>query len=327
MLGRTLPPVVAVEHRDVLVVGVRKLHCGRLEVLDIGIGLAGLGAVVAQLGQVFEPGGVLVPPADPGLGARMLFAVEVAGQPPGGQVHLGALEQDLHRRVESAAFIVGRDDLREGLELVAAEGLGHDVHRWCVPAGVHHAQSVEVEPQRQGLEPLDVELLLGGTELVEEVAVLLLVFFGVGPQEPTAAGGILDGVGDGVELVVAHHDLGGAGVDHRLDQLQGSQLFAPAIDQIADEDCGALGVGIDATVGAVAEAFQALFKQRCHAVNVADDVITTHDPMMSRGCDSQPLSRIHDCGYGAQRLSKPALRTANCVARCSGVTSTVPAGR
>ena len=130
---------------------------------------------------------------------------------------------------------------------------------------------------------------------------LFCVAFTVGPQEFSAVGGMLDGVRDGVELVVAHDDLGGAGVDHRLDQLQGPQLFCAAVDEVADEDGGAFGMGVGAGVGvdAVVEAFQPLLEKSRHAVDVADDVVSPHDLMVSRGCDSKsPVQSALRHGHG-----------------------------
>ena len=108
---------------------------------------------------------------------------------------------------------------------------------------------------------------------------------------------MLEGIRDGVELVVAHHDLCGAGVDHRLHQLQGSQLFGAAVDQIADEDGGAFRVGVGAGVGvdAVVEAVQPFLEKGCHAVNVADDVVSPHGFMISR---AYRPDMVGGCGHG-----------------------------
>jgi hypothetical protein len=43
-------------------------------------------------------------------------------------------------------------------------------------------------------------------------------------------------VGDGVELVVAHDDLGASAVHHPLHGFQHLQLFAAAVDEVTDED-------------------------------------------------------------------------------------------
>ena len=124
MLGRILTPVVAVEDRDGVVVRERSLQRRRLEFLDIGVGIAGLGAEVGQLCQFIEPGGILVPPANPRLAARIVLTVEIAGHPAIDQSDLGALEQNLHRLVQRTGVIGGRDHLLDGGETltVTADG-------------------------------------------------------------------------------------------------------------------------------------------------------------------------------------------------------------
>ena len=148
VLRRILTPVVAVEDRDAGVIGERSLQRRRLKVLDIRVPIAGLGAKVAQLGQFLEFGRVFMPPADPGLAARMVFVVEVARKSAVGQADLGAFEQDFDRVIEIGALFGGRDHLLDRGEPLFAEFGDHDLHRRFVPAGMHHPQPAEVEPQR-----------------------------------------------------------------------------------------------------------------------------------------------------------------------------------
>src|SRR5690625_298376 len=83
------------------------------------------------------------------------------------------------------------------------------VHVARVPAGVHHPQAGQVQPQRQGLEPAD-DASMGCrilADLGKKRAVLCSVFFSptAGPRAQVVAGPV--GVGgvpaDGVELVTS----------------------------------------------------------------------------------------------------------------------------
>ena len=113
-----------------------------------------------------------------------------------------------------------------------------------MPARVDDAKVAEVEPQRQRLEPLDVLGALRTSDLVEEALVLFVVLRAVLSQILPAAGRVLGGVADRIELVIAHHDLGATGVDHGFHSLEDSQLFRSAVDQVADEDRLSLRVSV-----------------------------------------------------------------------------------
>ena len=217
----------------------------------------------------------------------MIFLVEEAGQLAIDQVHLGAFEQSLHRPIEITALIGGTNELFDSGESITAQLGDDDLHRRFVPAGMHHPQLVEIKPEWQRPEPFQIVLLLGIGQLVQECLVLMVIPGVVGPQVLTAAGGMLDGVREGIEFVVTHDNQSGAGVDHRLDQLQRPQLFGSAVDEIADEDGCAFGMCVGAGLGvdAVVEAFQPFFQKCCHAVDVADDVVSPHDLIVSRGSD------------------------------------------
>ena len=54
----------------------------------------------------------------------------------------------------------------------------------------------------------------------------------------------------GVELVVSHHHLGVAGVDHGTDDLKGLDLLGSTIDEIANKDGLAFLTGSRVPIGA-----------------------------------------------------------------------------
>ena len=92
---------------------------------------------------------------------------------------------------------------------------------------MHDAHPAEVQPHRNRGEPLQVVLLVGSSDLIQERLVLLGVLGRlrvarviVGAQVLAAAERPFGVIGDGVELVIAHDDKGTAGVDHRLDDLE-----------------------------------------------------------------------------------------------------------
>src|ERR1700750_2968687 len=89
---------------------------------------------------------------------------------------------------------------------------------------------------------------------------------------------MLGGVGDGIELVVTHDDLGASAVDHALHDLEDPELFVAAINQVADEDGSASGmpVGTGPVVDGVAERLEQNGELGGAAMDVADDVEVAH---------------------------------------------------
>ena len=83
------------------------------------------------------------------------------------------------------------------------------------------------------------------------------------------------GVGNCVELVVAHHGPSAPVVDHCLDELKGLALVRAAVDEIADKYGLAplMLVCTDTRAPPVAEADQQILEQSGAAVDVADDVV------------------------------------------------------
>ena len=102
-------------------------------------------------------------------------------------------------------------------------------------------------------------------------------------------------VGDRIEFVVAHDDLGTAPVDHALDGPQDAKLIVTAIDQVADEDCltRRMCVGAGRLVDAIVHLAQERIEFLGAAVDVADDVVALHDLIFAPGCDmfSSPRKR------------------------------------
>ncbi len=96
----------------------------------------------------------------------------------------------------------------------------------------------------------------------------------MGAQEVARLERVGGGVTDRVELMIAHDDVCGADVGHRLDGLEHLELSRPAVDQVAHEHRGAFGMPVDAGVVApVSELHQQSGEFACAAVDVADDVV------------------------------------------------------
>ena len=92
------------------------------------------------------------------------------------------------------------------------------------------------KPHRQRLEPADtlaVQLCADVSELLEEHRVLALVAFAVLPQVPALMRGILGGVHNGVELVVAQDAEGRSLVAHGPHEPHGLKLLLAAVYEIA----------------------------------------------------------------------------------------------
>src|ERR1700757_1763931 len=137
---------------------------------------------------------------------------------------------------------------------------------------------VEGLPQRQGLEPLHVVLLLRRRQLVEKRLVLRGVLGGAGPQKFARTLRVFRRVGDRIELMISHHNGSAADVNHRLDQFQGLALLGAPVDEITDEDRVIVRMGVRATTATsgVAHANQSVHKHRRTPVHIADEVVTTH---------------------------------------------------
>jgi hypothetical protein len=119
--------------------------------------------------------------------------------------------------------------------VLAAQLRFDQIDRRLVPTRVNDSQFAEVEPQRKGAEPLDVEGPLFIGELLEKSGVLVLILLGVQAQKITGVLRILGGVGHGIELVITHHDLRRPRIDHCLDHLEDPELGRTPVDQIAHE--------------------------------------------------------------------------------------------
>ena len=93
--------------------------------------------------------------------------------------------------------------------------------------------------------------------------------------------------------MIAHHQLGGAGVGHGLGDLEDAELFFTPVDEVTDEDDGALRVSVGARrlVQLITELVEQTLELRRAAVDVPDDVVTLHGPIIALGYDAVTESR------------------------------------
>ena len=205
-----------------------------------------------------------------------LVAVLVGVRVP---VHLdlGSLEHDLDR-------VVGIRVLRRPVanEVVGESAVGTDscaevVDRVVVPAGVHHSDVAEVEPERERHEPTEDAAVGRRSELdrVEERLVLVTVPGGVGPA-PVRVVGIAGGERNGVELVIADDHPGSAVLDHRPRNRDRLELERSSVDQVADEDHLPSGLPVGAITLGIPELLQQGDQLVGTTVHVADDVVSRH---------------------------------------------------
>ena len=159
-----------------------------------------------------------------------------------------------------------------------------------MPARVDDTDAfVEIEPEWPGLEPLDLLGSLFRRELTEELLVLFLVLVVVLAHEVVRVRWVFAGVGDGVELVIAHDDLSGASLLHPSDDLQDINVLLASVNQVTDEDRLAVGVPVDALRLYVAEAMEESDQFLALAVHIADDVVATHVTSVSLGRDADSV--------------------------------------
>ena len=100
------------------------------------------------------------------------------------------------------------------------------------------------------------------------------------------------GVGDGVELVVAEHDLRRAGLDHRPHQPQRLELAGATIDQVADEHRRPVRVRPDAVVLGVAHEGEQAAQPVGVTVHVTDDVEPRHHPSLAEVAERGRVLRV-----------------------------------
>src|ERR1700676_1488348 len=143
-----------------------------------------------------------------------------------------------------------------------------------MPARMHHAQPREIQPQRQRLKPIR-DLLLprcSFDDIQERLMLLAIPRLVMIPQELARVLGIRSHPRDGVKLMIAQNALRRTRFNHRSNQVNGLHLLGSAIDEIADEDRGAVRMTPSAGGFGIAE-----LQKECDqfielAVDIADDV-------------------------------------------------------
>ena len=199
-----------------------------------------------------------------------------------GQAELRALDQHFDGTVFWTSLVGGPDNelVRDGRS--RRYTILHPFDLVPVPAGVNDADATEIEPEWEGPEPLDPVGVQTGVDryLVRERLVLFHVLFVVGSCELTGIG-VTGGERDGVELVVPHHHLCTAGIDHGPDDLEGLDLLRSTIDEIANENGLALPTAFHVPIGPTAldvpEITEEAFEHFGTAVHIADDIESSHD--------------------------------------------------
>jgi hypothetical protein len=259
--GRALQPIVPEQDRRCFRVMVGG---GHRQVRQLGFA-----AIHAERGLRVR-GRLRGPPAQPHIaagGALLVLERAVSRKPC-----LGTLQQDLGGIIGLGAFA------RRG----AKPGLGEPVTRiemgaknflgLPIPAGVDHAQSRDLQPDRKGFEPL--QRLCMGTgplaDLAQEFPVLLKILLGMGAQEAAVFIGLRPA--QGIEFVIVHDGKGGARLAHAHGDVENVPLLRAAIDEVADEDDATIGMMEGAVVFAVVQFLQQAPEDGGMAVDVADDV-------------------------------------------------------
>lgn len=111
------------------------------------------------------------------------------------------------------------------------------------------------------------------------------LFLSLCSVDVSAAGRMLGRIPDCVEFVVAHDDLGAAGVHHAFDGFEDPQLLTAAVDQVTDEDRLAVRMAQGAAPMFVSEFREQSLQSGSAAVNVTDDVVTLHQSILALGSD------------------------------------------
>ena len=205
---------------------------------------------VAQHRGIAIDKGIFIPPTRPNPDPDMPVLVGKAVRL--GQRNLDALEQRLdgleYRRLGGVlVFLLLRLQRCRDHEILGEPGIrrevrGQVVHEGLMPAGMDDPQCRQVEPKRQGQEPVDGFLVPGrACDLGQEGRVLLIIFVAVlqrmvATQIFAGRAGVRQEPGDGVELVVAHDRLGAARIDHAPDQIDRIELARAAVDKVADKN-------------------------------------------------------------------------------------------
>ena len=135
------------------------------------------------------------------------------------------------------------------------------------------SEAVEIEPERQRPEPVEVRSQFVGRELPHRLGMLVAVLLVVGPEVPARFVWIWGVEGKGVEFMIAHHCESRPGVDHRADKLKGFPDLGASVNEVAQKDSLPLGVLVDALVLGIAECREEVYKLAGMPVDVSDEVV------------------------------------------------------
>ena len=136
--------------------------------------------------------------------------------------------------------------------------------------------SIKFQPQWKRLEPLDQIPALRVADLPDEEFVTAHVLLAMSAHVIGGAVWVPRGVGNGIELVVAHDHLSRSGAHHGPDGVHGCDLVRPTVDEIADEDRLASRIPESAIVFSVSKFVQKSAELVGTAVDVTNDVPAGH---------------------------------------------------
>ena len=117
-------------------------------------------------------------------------------------------------------------------------------------------QAIEIKPERQRPKPVEVGGQFARRDLPHGLGMLVGVLLVVRPEVFARFAGVGRVESQGVELVVAHHGEGSAGLHHGPDDLESFPDLGAAIDEVAEEDRLPVGVAIDAATPELFERFR-----------------------------------------------------------------------
>src|SRR5579859_5295123 len=145
-----------------------------------------------------------------------------------------------------------------------------------MPAGMHHAKSTEIQPQRQRSEPIGNFLLQRRPfdDVQEGLMLRPVPRLVVIPQEAPGPVRIRSYPGNRVELMITENAARSTGLHHSPHQSDGLELLRSAVDQVADKYGGALGVPENGARLRIAEDGQEGCKLVKFTVDIAYDIKT-----------------------------------------------------
>ena len=210
------------------------------------------------------------------------------------------------------ALSAHRDHQFVGHRVIRTQLSTQSLHSCRIPTCVNDTYPVDLQPQRNGFKPSQKFFVLRRilSHCFEKFLMLLTVistgFSPVCSQEIMFSIRMSSCIRNGVELMVAHHNVSMSSFDHALGNHHRINLSRSSVNQVANENHLAFGVLPSSVRELVVHLAQEAFEFVSVSMNITDDVVsdflTTHhySSQFLTKCNRPQVSRF---AFGAISMS------------------------